>query len=123
LFVSLLFYEQGSSVIAVSGLQDADTEFRAAAIGSRVFYYEVPYAIGGEEIADDHFCLDLAVGIAFVWKGDIDPAIEVAGQIACVPDTDGCGDVIKRIQGQRAERNQDERKSEHRQPYYAFHVK
>jgi len=74
-----LSYEEGGAVVAIPGLQDADAEFRAATIYFLVFYQEVLYTIGGEEIPDDHFCLDLAIGIAFVWEGDIDPAIEVSG--------------------------------------------
>jgi hypothetical protein len=44
-----------------------------------MFDQEVLYAIGREEITDDHFCLDLAIGIAFVRKRDVNPAIEVTG--------------------------------------------
>src|ERR1700744_5273883 len=106
---------------------------------------KVLYAIGREKITDNHFRLDLAIGITFFRKRDIDPAIEIAGELVGIAQANGAGDVIEGIvrirvtehgprtvdpgkiditrrRIQRAKGNQGKRTHDHGQPKYAFHV-
>jgi hypothetical protein len=76
LFVTFQFGEKSSAIISVAGLKHPDTVFRRS-IGHPFFDEEVAYAIGGEEIPDDHFSLYLAISIAFLRKGYIHPAVQV----------------------------------------------
>jgi hypothetical protein len=86
LFVAFLFDKERGPVVAMKGLKNAYTKFRCA-IRPFAFDRKILDAIGGEEITDDHFCLDPAVGIAFFRKRDVHPIIQVSAQLAGISYT------------------------------------
>jgi hypothetical protein len=119
LLIPLLPGKDRGPVVAITGLQYTNTVLRAAAIPG-LANNEIANPICREEIPDDHLRLDLAVVIRLFREADVDPAVEVSGQLARVTDTYCISYIIQRIH--RAERNQYKRKRQNRQDPNAFHI-
>ena len=109
-------------VVAIAGLQNADTIFRAAAI-PHFPNNEIANPIRRKEIPDDHLSLDLTIVIRLVGEADVNTAVQIARQLPGITKSYGISYIIQRVHG--AERNQHERKRYDRNPPNApdpFHI-
>ena len=63
-------YKEGRTVVTVTGLKDAYAVFGSSVL-TLVFDHEVLNFVGGEEVADNHFSLTFAIGVAFFRESDV----------------------------------------------------